>query len=109
MMLFFHNKEVYTMNDSEDFKHSRRNMLKSVAIMAGTAAVAGLAGHQTAHAASKLPKSAVKYQDKPNGDKQCSKCVQFIPGKSASADGTCKVVEGTISPHGYCIAFSPKA
>jgi hypothetical protein len=100
---------MHTMSDDKEFKQSRRNVMKSVIALAGTAAVAGLAGHQQAHAASKLPKSAVQYQDKPNGDKDCSKCVQFIPGASASADGTCKVVEGAISPHGYCIAFSPKA
>jgi hypothetical protein len=34
--------------------------------------------------------------------------MQFIPGATPKANGTCKVVEGVISPHGYCIAFTPK-
>jgi hypothetical protein len=54
----------------------------------------------------KVPPSAVQYQDKPNGDKRCAKCASFIPGKSATDDGTCKIVSGAVSPNGYCIAFS---
>lgn len=45
---------------------------------------------------------AMKYQDTPNGDKQCSNCLQFVP------PGSCKVVEGTISPNGYCLAWVRK-
>ncbi|HET8584564.1 MAG TPA: hypothetical protein VFM89_02395 [Casimicrobiaceae bacterium] len=44
----------------------------------------------------------MKYQDHPDGDKKCSECMQFVP------PGSCKVVEGTISPNGYCIAFVKK-
>jgi hypothetical protein len=58
-----------------------------------------------ARADDKVPPSAVQYQDKPNGDKQCSKCASFIPGQS-NASGTCKIVSGAVSPNGYCIAFS---
>ena len=46
---------------------------------------------------------AMKYQDKPNGDMHCSNCMQFVPPAS------CKVVEGVISPNGYCIAWVKKA
>ncbi|MBV8372807.1 MAG: high-potential iron-sulfur protein, partial [Candidatus Eremiobacteraeota bacterium] len=49
-----------------------------------------------------------KYQSKPNGSKKCSNCTFFIPGKTASANGSCKIVDGTISPNGYCIAWSAK-
>ena len=45
----------------------------------------------------------MKYQDKPNGDQKCSTCMQFEP------PGSCKVVEGAISPNGYCIAWVKKA
>ena len=44
----------------------------------------------------------MKYQDKPNGDKQCSNCGQFTPLNG------CKVVDGTISPQGYCIVWVKK-
>jgi hypothetical protein len=38
----------------------------------------------------------------------CSSCVSFLPGATADADGSCKIVAGVISPHGYCGAYSPK-
>lgn len=34
--------------------------------------------------------------------------MQFIPGES-SANGTCKIVEGSISPKGWCMNFTPKS
>jgi hypothetical protein len=32
-----------------------------------------------------------------------------MPGKTAHALGTCKIVDGEISPHGHCIAFTPRS
>jgi len=56
-------------------------------------------------------RAGVKYQDKPEGDKQCSDCAQFIPGKSAKDLGGCKIFPGDteVSPSGYCITWSKKA
>jgi hypothetical protein len=31
-----------------------------------------------------------------------------VPGANASAQGTCKVVDGPISPKGWCIAYAKK-
>jgi hypothetical protein len=39
--------------------------------------------------------------------KQCSGCVQFIPGPQGAC-GTCKVIKGPINPGGYCKSFAPK-
>ena len=49
----------------------------------------------------KISKVAVNYQDHPDGDKRCDKCVQFQPPDA------CKVVEGAISPQGSCRIFVP--
>ena len=84
-----------------DVKVSRRSMLKSVLVLSG-AACAGLLSRREALAQAKASKAAMKYQDQPNGDKKCSECLQFVPPDS------CKVVEGVISPDGYCIAFVKK-
>ncbi len=96
------------MTDSFNKKVSRRSLLKGAAMLAGVAAVPGLVISKQALAA-KAPKSAMQYRDHPNGAKECSTCMQFIPGKTPTASGTCKVVAGSISPHGYCIAWAPKA
>jgi hypothetical protein len=55
-------------------------------------------------------RTSMKYQDKPNGDKSCSGCMQFVPGKTAKDLGGCKIFTGDteISPKGYCVAWVAK-
>ena len=96
-------KQLEVLNE----KVSRRGFLKGSALLASIAVVTAT-GVMTREAVAGVPKSAMHYQDHPNGDKDCSKCIQFIPGPSAKADGKCKIVDGAISPHGYCDAFSAK-
>ncbi len=81
----------------------RRAILKGGALFAGTALVAGVGPARQALAQQKATKESMKYQDKPNGDKQCSNCNFFV------APNGCKIVEGTISPQGYCISWQKKA
>ncbi|HEY1655921.1 MAG TPA: high-potential iron-sulfur protein [Candidatus Tumulicola sp.] len=71
-------------------------------------AFAALLASATAPALAKGSQAQYKYQSKPNGSKKCSNCTFYIAGKSATANGSCKIVEGTISPNGYCIAYSAK-
>jgi len=85
---------------------NRKDALRNLVVLP---ALAGLVAATTTIAQAKGPKSQFKYQDKPNGNQQCSECSLFVPGTSASAAGTCKVVEGEISPSGWCTAYSPKA
>ena|SRR5258706_8393835 len=87
----------------------RRMLLKRTAMfVAGIAALPLVETIRSARAAEKLQKAAVKYQDKPKDSKDCDDCMHFVAGATPKAMGTCKVVEGTISPHGYCAAFTPK-
>lgn len=96
------------MNDHHNRHLTRRAVLKRAALLA--AAVVTSAGtNQQALAQAKASKAAMQYRDKPNGKQECSNCIQFIPGKTPKAMGTCKVVAGNISPHGWCIAYAPKS
>lgn len=88
------------MND--DPKLSRRSVLKQAVLLAGAGLTASVLASRTAYAQQKASKAAMKYQDKPEGDKKCSDCLQFV------APDSCKVVEGTISPNGYCLAWVKK-
>jgi hypothetical protein len=76
---------------------SRRSLLGgaigAVGILSATA--------NLATAQPKISKVAVNYQDHPDGNKRCDKCVQFQPPDA------CKVVEGAISPQGSCRIFVP--
>ena len=55
-------------------------------------------------------RNAMKYQETPNGEKKCLGCMQFVPGKSATDLGGCKLFAGDteVSPNGYCAAFVAK-
>ena len=97
------------MDEDRDTGVSRRSFVKgSVCALAGIA-IASLTATRTSAAETKLAKSAVQYVDvgKEEG-KDCDDCIQFIPGKSPTSPGACKIVEGEINPHGHCIAFTPK-
>jgi hypothetical protein len=78
----------------------RRVFLQYALTAAGGAAICG-ASPNAATAAPKISKTAVAYQDHPDGDKQCVKCAQFQPPDA------CKMVEGPISPQGSCRIFVP--
>ncbi len=58
---------------------------------------------------SKAAKAAMNYQDKPKGDRSCSDCKFFVPGKMSTANGTCQVVKGSIGPPGWCAAYTKKS
>jgi hypothetical protein len=58
----------------------------------------GTAGHTCA--AEKMTREQAQYQDQPKGISMCATCTLFEPPKS------CKVVEGDVSPNGWCRAFA---
>lgn len=72
-------------------------------------ALAGLLLAETTTARAKGSQAQFKYQTSPKNGQKCSQCALFIPGKSATANGSCKIVDGTISPSGWCTAFSKKS
>jgi hypothetical protein len=55
---------------------------------------------------SKASQGSMHYQTTPNGSARCATCKFFIPGTDASASGSCKIVDGSISPNGYCMAYT---
>jgi len=81
--------------------YSRRDVLRRVTAGLALTAVAVTLPRE-AHAQSKVAKAMVQYQDAPNKGHQCSGCSNFV------APGSCKVVSGTISPHGWCSIWTPK-
>jgi hypothetical protein len=72
-------------------------------------ALAGLLLAETTTAQAKGSKAQFKYQSTPNSGHKCSQCTFFAPGSSPTAEGTCKIVDGSISPNGWCTAWSKKS
>jgi hypothetical protein len=66
-------------------------------------AILGLATFSATPLYAKGTKIQYKYQDTPKDGKQCSACMHFIPETNE-----CRMIEGAISPKGYCIAFYKK-
>jgi hypothetical protein len=92
-----------------EFSKSRRRVIR---LVLGGAALAPFAGACPAGAAQNAQmRTALKYQDKPNNDQQCSTCMQFIPGKTPKDRGGCKIMPGDteIATQGWCTAWTPAA
>ena len=76
-------------------------MLRRAALKAMTgAAVAALALRTSARAQAKASKKAALYQDHPMDIRSCATCSLF------EAPKTCRVVEGDVSPKGWCNLYS---
>ena len=55
------------------------------------------AGPATEVTPGKVTQASVQYQTQPMGELKCSDCMHFIAESS-----TCKMVDGSISPDGWC-------
>lgn len=83
---------------------SRRTLLKLGGAVVAMVPLVALAAKNDAL------RKAMKYQEKPEGDKKCSNCLQFVPGKTPKDLGGCKIFAGDteVSPDGYCTAWAKK-
>jgi hypothetical protein len=90
------------MEDSSKKGNSRRHVLKLGVYGLGAIGAMGLAGRADAQVAKKAAQSAVKYQQSPKDGKHCSLCQHF------QAPSSCRIVDGTINPNGFCIMFAKK-
>jgi hypothetical protein len=79
---------------------SRRLLLRKIAYVASGAAIFSTSVIRAALA--KATQKAAGYQDTPKGDLRCGNCSQFEPPSS------CKIVEGDISPAGWCKVYVKK-
>jgi len=88
---------------------SRRGALRRTGALGLGTTLVWLVGSPARAQGGKLAKDAVKYVDKGDAPgKDCDDCMHYLAPANASAPATCKIVEGAISPHGHCIAFTPK-
>lgn len=65
---------------------TRKDALAQLMVLPALAA--GLAAGTTAIARADS-RTTLKYQSTPKGGHKCSACTLFVPGKSATANGTC--------------------
>ncbi|MGA9947558.1 MAG: high-potential iron-sulfur protein [Xanthobacteraceae bacterium] len=81
---------------------SKRQFLRLA--IASLAAVLGLSPlrpkRSSAQGVGKMSKQQAQYQDRPNGIQACATCTLF------ENPDRCKVVEGDVSPDGWCKAYA---
>lgn len=86
-----------------DFVPSRRNVLRTATALVGGATIAaGCLGAATAQS-GKMSQGAAAYQNGPKNGQKCLDCSFFVHPSS------CKLVDGTISPVGWCKFYAKKA
>lgn len=78
---------------------SRRSLL---AVAAGGAVVLGVSVTAKRAEAAKMSQQVAAYQNTPKADQRCDACAHFQPPSS------CHLVEGEISPPGWCKLFTKK-
>jgi hypothetical protein len=105
---------------------SRRECITRVSMVAGLVGFAARA----AGTAAKVTKAGAHYQDHPNAMQMCGMCKFYIPpggragsgmmggqaghgmmggqmGPGMMGAGTCELVEGRVSPMGWCDLYRP--
>lgn len=80
---------------------SRRDFLFAAAAGSGALMAATFVA-SPASATNKMSPKAMSYRPTPNGNQRCDNCANWQP------PGGCKLVDGAISPNGWCILYTPK-
>ena len=86
---------------------SRRHCLMFAKTMLIGTSVSSLLANHSVMASSKADKHDFFYQEKPKEGKSCASCKMF--STSSDGIGTCAIVDGMVSPNGWCLAFSPRS
>jgi hypothetical protein len=87
-------------NDTDRRPISRRAVLAGTKLTLGAAIAAKTVS--PAGAQPNFSQADAMYQTMPKGDQRCGLCSSF------AAPSACQLVQGTISPTGWCQLFSPK-
>ena len=85
---------------------SRRECIRWGLVALGTFGVARGAMAQTNN---KVPQKDAQYQDTPKNGQKCDMCQYYAAGNQPTAPGTCQLVDGSISPNGWCALFAKKS
>ncbi len=93
---------------SKPINTRRRAIKQGSALLLTLASIPIVALNQPAHAGT-AAKTVFHYQDQPRNGKKCSQCSAYVTlSELNKADGECRIVAGTISSEGWCMAFSAR-
>lgn len=81
---------------------SRRQALTKAIQLGPVAAAAWMMTNGAVAQQNKIAQKTAGYQSQPNDNHRCSECSHFAPPNA------CKLVDGDISPNGWCRLFAAK-
>jgi hypothetical protein len=81
---------------------SRRDFLNVAAVGGGALVAVGLTGRATA-SPKKFSQQQAHYQPIPKSGQRCQVCALW------QSPTSCQVVEGQVSPAGWCMLYQPKS
>lgn len=86
---------------------NRRKWLKNASAVL-TVLPLVLISRQAAAKTNATLRAQLKYQNTPQQEMRCLACLEFIPGKTDTDLGGCKVLpdDDEISPNGYCTRWN---
>jgi len=93
------------MDLQDEFTTRRLGLIRGTRLLLGAAIVSTVGWPGTAHSA-KADKRDFSYQDRPKDGKSCATCRLF--SATPSGRGNCAIVDGEVSPNGWCMAYSPR-
>ncbi|MGZ3247432.1 MAG: high-potential iron-sulfur protein [Caldimonas sp.] len=83
----------------------RLGLIRGSRLLFGAAVIAIVGKPSTANA-TKADKRDFSYQERPKDGKSCATCRLYSIGPSGK--GACAIVDGDVSPSGWCMAYSPR-
>ena len=93
------------MEVPNEFTTRRIGLVRGTRLLIGAALVSSVGWCDRANAA-KADKRDFSYQEKPKDGKSCTTCRLF--SATPSGKGNCAIVDGEVSPNGWCMAYSPR-
>jgi secreted PhoX family phosphatase len=81
---------------------SRRQFIRTAVVASGGVAVAVTLSESASAATKKFTQQQAHYQAVPKNGQRCQSCGLYQPPTS------CQVVEGPVSPAGWCILYQQK-
>jgi len=82
---------------------SRRSLLRGASVLAGGAAILAGSIASVQAQSGKMAQDAASYQSSPKNGQKCLDCSFFVSPSS------CKLVDGSISPAGWCKFWAKKS
>jgi hypothetical protein len=90
-------------NDQQNVRSVSRRGFLNVAALGGGALIAAAVARPAMATPKKFTQQQAKYQAVPKNGQRCQNCALW------QSPNACQVVEGTVSPAGWCILYQAKS